>query len=101
MTVTTQMPRLVIGIINYMIKFKLCKQFNTVEIEFDNLSEIDSDLLDAVYEVLPDYKGEITITEEEKPSEAQLKYAKGLGIVVNDKMSKSDLWRLINAAKKK
>lgn len=84
-----------------MIKFKLCKQFNTVEIEFENLSEIDSDLLEAVYEVLPDYRGETVISEEDKPSEAQLKYAKGLGIVINNSMSKSDLWRLINAAKKK
>lgn len=84
-----------------MIKFKLCKQFNTVEIEFENLSEIDEGLLDAVYDVLPDYKGETIVTEENKPSEAQLKYAKGLGIVVNNNMTKTDLWRLINAAKKK
>lgn len=84
-----------------MIKFKLCKQFNTVEIEFENISEIDEGLLDAVYDVLPDYKGETIVTEENKPSEAQLKYAKGLGIVVNNNMTKTDLWRLINAAKKK
>lgn len=84
-----------------MIKFKLCKQFNTVEIEFENLSEIDEGLLDAVYDVLPPYKDVVVVDEENKPSEAQLKYAKGLGIVVNNNMTKTDLWRLINAAKKK
>ena len=84
-----------------MIKFKLCKQFNTVEIEFENLSEIDSDLLDAVYEVLPDYKGVTIVDEKNKPSEAQLNFAKKLGITTNSGMTKKDLWKLINEANKK
>ena len=59
-----------------MIKFKLCKEFNTVEIDFETLSEINADVLEAVYEVLPDYKGVTIVDEKNKPSVAQLNFAK-------------------------
>lgn len=62
-----------------MIKFKLCKQFNTVEIEYESLSEIDTDQLDAIYAILPEYTTPVAVVKEQ-PTEAQLKFAKSLGI---------------------
>ena len=84
-----------------MVKFKLCKEFNTVEIDFETLSEINADVLEAVYEVLPEYKGTTIVDEKNKPSEAQLNFAKKLGITTNSGMTKKDLWKLINEANKK
>lgn len=82
-----------------MIKFKLCKQFNTVEIEYDSLSEIDMDELDAIYEILPNYTAPVVETKE-KPTEAQLKFAKQLGIDTTG-MSKEEVRVAIQKTTKK
>ena len=39
--------------------------------------------------------------EKKKPAEAQLNFAKKLGITTNSGMTKKDLWKLINEANKK
>lgn len=38
-----------------MIKFKLCKQYNQVEIEFDSVESVDQEAIDYIYACLPDY----------------------------------------------
>ena len=82
-----------------MIKFKLCKQFNTVEIEYESLSEINTDQLDAIYAILPDYIGPVVETKE-KPTDAQLKFAKQLGIDTTG-MSKEEVRVAIQKITKK
>lgn len=73
-----------------MITFKLCKQYNNVEITYDSLSEIDVDQLNAIYDILPDYAGTVVEAVKEQPTESQIKYAKALGIDVTG-MDKEEL----------
>lgn len=82
-----------------MIKFKLCKQFNTVEIEYESLSEIDTDQLDAIYAILPDYIAPVAVVKEQ-PTDAQLKFAKQLGIDTTG-MSKEEVRVAIQKITKK
>lgn len=85
-----------------MIKFKLCKAYNTVEIEFADFNSINADEISAVFDLLPEYTGAIPgvqkpIKPEEKPSDAQVKFAESLGIKTKGK-TKSQLWLAIKKA---
>lgn len=76
-----------------MIRFKLCKMYNSVEIEFEDFSDIQFDLIEEIYDRMPDCKTS-EVTPEDKPSEAQIAYAKSLGIDVKG-MSKKELQKAI------
>ena len=78
-----------------MIRFKLCKMYNSVEVEFEDPTEIDFEMLNEIYDRMPDCKtSKATLAPEDKPSEAQIAYAKSLGIDIRG-MSKKDLQRAI------
>lgn len=80
-----------------MIRFKLCKGYNTVEIEFDpretNVCKV-KDILDNYYGILPEQKEDI-----DKPTAKQISYAKALGISDAEKMTKQELQKAIKDAK--
>ena len=86
-----------------MIRFKLCKAYNTVEIEFADFASIDSEVVSAVYDLLPEYTGVVPgankfiSKKDEQPSEAQIKFAESLGIKTKGK-TKSQLWMAIKKA---
>lgn len=70
-----------------MIRFKLCKKYNTVEVEYSSVDEIELSQLEAIYGILPDYvdtDAEKPKKEKKKPSEAQIKLAQKLGIDPSD-----------------
>ena len=71
-----------------MIKFKLCKKYNSVEVEYESVDKVELAQLEAIYGILPDYvdtDAEKPKKEKKKPSEAQLKLAQKLGIDTSDK----------------
>lgn len=74
-----------------MIKFKLCKMYNTVEIEYNDIEEIDVADLENIYNMLPECQCVEQQLTVEKPTEKQLELAKKLGINNASKMSKADL----------
>lgn len=73
-----------------MIKFKLCKKYNSVEVEYESVDKIELAQLEAIYGILPEYvdidaeKTEKPKKEKKKPSEAQIKFAQKLGIDPGD-----------------
>ena len=86
-----------------MIRFKLCKTYNTVEIEFADFASINSEVVSAVYDLLPEYTGvvpgakQIISKKVAHPSEAQIQLAESLGIKTKGK-TKSQLWMAIKKA---
>lgn len=76
-----------------MIRFKLCKMYNSVEVEFEDPTKIDFEMLNEIYDRMPACKTS-EAAPEDKPSEAQIAYAKSLGIDIRG-MSKKDLQRAI------
>lgn len=67
--------------------------YNSVEVEFEDPTKIDFDMLEEIYSRMPDCKTS-EVTPEDKPSEAQIAYAKSLGIDVKG-MSKKELQKAI------
>ena len=62
------------------IKFKLCKSFNQIEFEVSDVTQLDREVIAELYSFLPEYEGIVEPTTKNQPSEAQLKFAKSLGI---------------------
>ena len=50
------MPRLEKDKRENMIRFKLCKMYNSVEVEFEDPTEIDFEMLNEIYDRMPDCK---------------------------------------------
>lgn len=71
-----------------MIRFKLCKKYNTVEVEYGSVDEIELSQLEAIYGILPDYVDtdaeKPKKKKKKKPSEAQIKLAQKLKIDPSD-----------------
>lgn len=73
-----------------MIKFKLCKMYNTVEIDYNDIEEIDVKDLENIYNMLPECQCQEQQVTVKKPTEKQLELAKKLGINAY-RMSRADL----------
>lgn len=67
------------------IKFKLCKSFNQIEFEVSDVTQLDREVIAEIYSFLPEYEGTVEPTSKNQPSEAQLKFAKSLGIDTDGK----------------
>lgn len=73
-----------------MIKFKLCKMYNTVEIDYNDIEEIDVKDLENIYNMLPECQCQEQQVIVAKPTEKQLELAKKLGINTY-RVSRADL----------
>lgn len=81
-----------------MITFKLCKQFNSVEITYDKVEEINFQALETLYTHLPEYKDANPIENSmDKPTEKQISLCETLNLNYEGK-NRKQVQKLISKA---